>query len=131
MTAQELFNRTLEHLLKQGGPAVNVKCLYFDRVSGRRCAIGCHIPTELYDPSLEGFSLWQLLNRANPNNDPTLNFLHSEFGPHIELASDLQEVHDYMDGDLNGDPSVRATFELRMRGVAQDFNLEYPTDASC
>lgn len=49
---QELFDYVATHLLTQKGKAKsNGVCVYLDPKSGRKCAAGCLIPDDLYDPA--------------------------------------------------------------------------------
>lgn len=59
MNAQEIFDTVASHLLQQGRKAVSVlgSCRY--RITAPadvvlKCAIGCLIPDELYNPEMEG-----------------------------------------------------------------------------
>lgn len=65
MTAQELFDKTISHLLAQGGQSTietaehgytnTILCRY-RAPNGRRCAVGVHITDEFYTPKMEGMS---------------------------------------------------------------------------
>lgn len=54
---QKVFDRVLDHLRTQGEPAmtVNCECRYRTQREGKTlsCAVGCLIPDEVYDPSIE------------------------------------------------------------------------------
>jgi hypothetical protein len=54
MTPQEIFDRSVSGLIKQGARSVDYKntCLYRSPC-GNRCAIGLLIPDEHYTPSIE------------------------------------------------------------------------------
>lgn len=64
--ARELFERVRSHLLRQGRrarPATGGGCQYRVELAaegGRvlRCAVGCLIPEDAYDPAIEGTSLF-------------------------------------------------------------------------
>ena len=55
---QKTFDTMVDHLYKQGGPAINDigGCLYRGP-NGSKCAIGCLIPDEEYKDSMEGKSV--------------------------------------------------------------------------
>lgn len=54
LTRQEALNRVMEHLRKQGKPAVNESglCLY-RTADGLMCAIGALIPDDKYHPKID------------------------------------------------------------------------------
>ena len=53
MNNQQFFDVTVAHLRKQGGPATEgARCAYLAR-DGSKCAIGCHIPSDVYKRELE------------------------------------------------------------------------------
>jgi len=54
MTNQEIFDKVSKHLLEQGEKAaISGHCMY-RMPGGKKCAAGCLIPDELYDPIIEG-----------------------------------------------------------------------------
>lgn len=65
MTNQEIFDRVVRHLAKQGRPAAydDGTCAY-RMPDGEACAIGCLIPDENYSRRLEGKSCYQPSVRA-------------------------------------------------------------------
>lgn len=53
MTEQEIYDTVCAHLAKQGMRSIeHGRCQYRDR-AGRKCAIGCLIPDDLYDPRMD------------------------------------------------------------------------------
>lgn len=87
---QVTFDKVATHLLTQNAQSrdtINGPCLYRD-AKGRRCALGCLIPDELYDPKWEGHGLlggsfsdiWTAVGASSVD------------GPFLE---DLQWVHDF------------------------------------
>ena len=54
MNQQEVFDKVVRHLLKQGERAIsdNGRCAYNDS-HGRKCAVGCLITDEAYNPDIE------------------------------------------------------------------------------
>lgn len=128
-TPQELFDHTVRHLAKQGRRAVGNMGLCALRSSDGKhsCAIGCHIPYELYKPEMEGQlgalnsedcdpDQWKVLSAAGIGEDS------------VGLMMDLQRTHDGCDlrhwhcslrtvGHLHGlamgvfdEPAVKAQF---------------------
>lgn len=91
LSAQEIFDRTAKHLLAQGQRA-KAPCDYgsssvYRTEDGLKCAIGCHIPDDLYEPWIDEKRL-------------DVEILPSKFLPginvnqHLELLVVLQECHD-------------------------------------
>lgn len=95
LTMQQIFDKVSHHLLTQNAKAMGqFKCMY--RTSnGLMCAVGCLIPDELYDPSLESWigsdpAILDVLKKANVlSEDVTSNSLMADF------FLDLQELHDH------------------------------------
>lgn len=59
MTPLEIFDRVCSHLLAQNQRAeCDVGCAY--RVNGLKCAVGCLITDEAYNPNMEGAGVWRL-----------------------------------------------------------------------
>lgn len=83
MTPQEAFDSTVRHLKAQGCAATNDAgtCVYRSP-TGLKCAMGFHIPDELYNPEFEGKSASYVIDH-----------LHLDYDP--RLMDDLQIAHDY------------------------------------
>jgi len=87
MNKQEIFDKISTHLIKQGVQAIhNNTCLYYDEETGHKCAIGCLIPTELYDYDIEGNSVEELYRF------PKFKEFLKDYD--FELLEDLQHAHD-------------------------------------
>lgn len=92
-TAQEVFDHVVNHFRRQGRPAIHplwapdsdayARCVY-RTADGNKCAVGCLIPDEKYDPSFEGQSVYEPKVLAATG-------LAREFLP---LLSSLQTAHD-------------------------------------
>lgn len=110
MNNQEFFDKTLAHLKQQGvRSAGGARCLYRGP-NGTSCAIGFHIPDELYKPEMEGKAVGNLL------------VYHPELRPLFKGVSDglmieLQRLHD---SDL-GTPY----FEGHVKITANRYKLVY------
>lgn len=86
-TAQEVFDQCATHLLAQGRKARTPEhsdCVYRN-ADGLKCAAGCFIGDDEYEPSFEG-KTWYGLIRA-----------HLVPRVHPSLITDLQWVHDGTD----------------------------------
>jgi hypothetical protein len=110
MTRQEIFDKVAKHLLTQNSKAVDAdsRCQY-KMPDGRRCAIGCLIPDELYDPEMEGELLRDLLKKF-----PVLQTLWSDADRYFVCS--LQMVHDIY-------PVAHWVDVLRF--IANQFELKY------
>lgn len=104
-TNQELFDVVAAHLSK-GVQAIDEggSCCY-RTPDGRKCAIGCLIPDERYDPSMEG----KVISLTNPVWAAT--GMDSKL---FTLARMLQNTHD------NSSP---LTWRSRLEDIAADYKL--------
>ena len=88
MTNQETFDKVARHLLTQKARAVTEKGCRYRTPDGLKCAVGCLIPDELYDPKMEGKTVGAVQQ------------LHAERAGHFfrefdsGLLDALQAVHD-------------------------------------
>lgn len=87
MSTQEIFDKVVTHLRKQGGKARDYEgvCMYRTK-TGLKCAAGCLIPDEEYDPRMEG----KTSNRVQFFQN---TFNYEERG----LIERLQNIHDSRD----------------------------------
>lgn len=101
-TPQELFDITVRHLAKQGKPAqIGHMCALRSEDGKLSCAIGCHIPDELYKPEMDDKigSLAALLGAIDPDTQSVLSA--AGIGEDsVDLMADLQNVHDGCTPDL-------------------------------
>ena len=111
-TRQEIFDEVVAHLRKQGCRSMRsydgtgtLKCAYRG-AEGTRCAIGCLIPDDRYDESLEGDNA----------EDPTVREAAGISSGDTLLAIRLQNIHD------GADPE---SWESSFSKVAADFELTY------
>ena len=81
-TAQDVFNQVARHLLRQDEKSIRPNGCAYRGEEGLKCAAGCLIGDDEYDPSLEG-KLWVSLV-----NDRKVCSNHSY------LIEKLQVVHD-------------------------------------
>lgn len=114
---QEVFDTVVRHLGKQGERAVaydaydeGSRCVY--RASdGKKCAVGCLIPDEMYKPEMEGGSIRYLLDNFAAD-------LPSYISEHQDILWRLQIAHDTVwkrDSD--------ACFKDHLKSIAADFSL--------
>jgi hypothetical protein len=112
LSHQEVFDKVLTHLRQQGRASVNGEsCKY--RAGDLKCAAGCLIPDDAYEPRLEDFGSHSLV---------VWPILHAAGVPHtaLGLVRDLQIAHDI---------TLRCQgieqWELEMRFIADQAGLTY------
>lgn len=97
-TLQSIFDQVARHLLTQGSKSRDARTdmCFYRQDGGRKCAVGCLIPDELYTDEIEGCTVDELL------------FDHPEFSEKFgledgdereQLLFDLQKTHDVCDVD--------------------------------
>ena len=96
---QATFNRIVSHLRRQGTKAESrelttqvIACMY-RTPDGRRCAVGCLIPDNRYDPAFEQTGVGGM-NEADGERDNDVTLLMLELGHDLELLIDFQAIHD-------------------------------------
>jgi hypothetical protein len=112
MTNQQVFNRVVRFLRKQGCQSITKdgrSCAYRGE-GGRRCAVGCLIPNRLYEASMEGAAA----------EFPRVKKILKALGIDIDLAMALQNVHDSRGAD---------SWEFEFHLVAEEFSLTVPPRA--
>ena len=112
MTAQEIFDQVVRHLLTQrrratGSGDRNGLCSY-RTPEGLRCAVGCLIPDDVYTPDMEDKGIDDLIEDWEE-----LSWMRE----HEKLLSKLQYVHDNEDVD---------DWEKELAQVALDNELSMP-----
>lgn len=112
MTPQEVFDKVVTHLRKQGRSSRNGKCLY--RYGDLKCAAGCLIEDEEYRPFMDGDSDTSIGRILHHPDTPVS--MRERLAPHLELISSLQNLH-----DNRGVPD----WENELSDVARDFDLQY------
>ena len=86
----ETFNKVKKHLLNQKERAMNSHgaCSYFND-SGLKCAVGCLIPESLYESTIEGICIEDIIKNTDHFK------CNKELEKHdIELLKELQYIHD-------------------------------------
>ena len=118
---QETFDIVVAHLRRQGSKAQSrdptsglITCLY-RAPDGKRCAAGCLIPDERYEPALE-LSAVGGTSEANKYSSNDVTLLIEQLGHDIELVGALQSVHDN---------SEASDWESKLEQLAADFGLRY------
>ena len=112
MDKQAIFNKVVQHLRAQKSQAIDVLGCLYRTEDGKKCAIGCLIPDELYTPNIERLGVRSLpvafLQKCIPGYSP------DDEG----LLARLQRVHD--------NPFTIDELEERLQRVAKDFYLKMP-----
>ena len=113
---QDIFDLVAAHLMTQGVVSEDQsgQCVYRSP-DNLKCAIGCLIPDDAYDPKLEG---------REGNHPIVLRALgfNTRVDHRIELLLTLQQVHDDQGRRSQPDGHV-PNFKPGLIGVARDFNL--------
>ena len=113
MNNQEFFDKTMEHLRKQGVQSRGeASCCLYRGPEGTRCAIGFHIPDEMYKWGMEGKCVGNLLGHY-----PELRHLFKGVTP--GLLSEMQTLHDEW-----LERSVKH-MEGRAKAIALEYALTY------
>lgn len=109
MEAQEIFNKTTDHLRLQQKRATNKygEPMYLND-DGLMCSVGCLLSSDELIRSPSG-NVAHMLKTA-------LDSTKTDLGPHLELLNDLQVLHD------KGDPTV---WEQMLKQVALKYNLTF------
>lgn len=112
---QETFDRVMDHLRKQGRPAIHVgTCRYRER--GNKCAIGALIPDEEYRRRMEGLGAGAtMILDAIPGAG-------SEDGSFLRA---LQLIHDGAATDHSEPGSFLEKVESRAAVFAKEHRLDY------
>jgi len=110
MNAQQIFDTVARHLFTQGKAAQDDSgmCRYRNE-DGTRCAVGCLIPDELYDPRMETHGFAQLIQEFRADLP---DFMLE--GQNPNLLARLQRVHDLS--------------EFRAASMAQGYAAARPFD---
>lgn len=118
-TMQEVFDKVVDHLRTQGEPAKNSrgKCKY-KTDSGLKCAIGCLIEDDEYNPKMEGLSL--IFSPANDNSGLFPSWMQRE--PINPLLNQLQRCHDF---NGNDDSHWRDHLEEGFKDIAKYYQLTF------
>lgn len=92
VSAQEIFNKIVTHLRKQGKPAMEKPygTCFYRTAEGLQCAVGCLIPDSVYSPKME----YTAASGMIPLYPELSNLI-----PHIDLLEDMQNVHDIRSPD--------------------------------
>lgn len=116
-TAQQVFDECVEHLAKQGGPAVteNGLCMY-RAPSGRQCAVGHFIPDDAYVADMESTNVRDLVEKHDSR-------LPAYLKHHQRLLHALQHAHDYSRA-WAGDSVWRSRVPEKLREVAGSYSLD-------
>lgn len=91
MTRQQIFTKVKNHLLSQNAKAMGkyATCMY-RTVEGLKCAVGCLIPDDVYDPKIE----YKTVNNLCDGMVGSFTFL-KDFDKNFLRR--LQVIHDNVD----------------------------------
>lgn len=113
MTPQEIFDRVVEHLYKQGNRSTDTRLCRYHNEDGTKCAIGVLIPEDIYFEEIDqnNRSIKYLLAQYK---DKFPEWMHEN----VALLSELQSVHDKQHNWSSVENMVKALYS-----VAQYHNL--------
>jgi len=127
MDKQEVFNKVKTHLLTQNERAGREGNCQYRTSEGLKCAVGCLIEDQYYDPQIEGTGIvavkWDI-----ESNNPQTSGVVSVFRTILEkshvpmnsevflLLSELQKLHDYLPVH---------TWEVNLKEIAKYHGLKY------
>src|ERR1700722_9077507 len=114
-TAQQLFDESVNFLRQQKKRSINEAgdCVYWNKATNCKCAVGCLIPEKDYNPLIEHQPL-QAICEGQYAYLPI--HLLEELAPHIGLLERLQHTHD---------EALVVDWELDWQSHANDYNLIY------
>jgi hypothetical protein len=117
LTNQEVFDRVAEHLLTQKQKAKDGLMCKYRTEDGRKCAIGCLIPDDLYEERWEGLSLspGEREEREKDSTDFAVMLAKNVTGCYSLLRA-LQYCHD---------KSYVEDWPNKLRALASDWDLSY------
>ena len=120
MTKQEIFNKVWKWFITDKHPqSRDIRgCKY--RTKDSACAVGCLIPDELYEPTMEGRGVNGLLMHYPK--------LQKVLGYDVDLAflKILQSTHDHYADVLTQPEDFLTKFGRSMAGIAQEHKLKIP-----
>lgn len=100
LTAQEIFDQSATHLLKQNKQAMNGMTCRYRADDGCKCAVGGIIPDELYDPVIEARAAnWFFETVVGENNHGRTGQIRRTIAEYFGFANQrllmqLQTIHD-------------------------------------
>lgn len=118
--SQEIFDFVVDSLRMQGAQSIDEDgtCSYRG-LDHKKCAVGWVVPDDLYDESMEGASVHELL--INCDYEDSLYYISDFIRPHELLLCDLQAFHD--DRQNWNDSGVSDAGHLMLRRIAAEHNL--------
>lgn len=119
MTNQEIFNKSVRHINRQGKPAVDDRDCRYRLDDGNKilmCGIGCLIPDKEYSNMIENCSVKQLIDE---HNIPSIISKKRS----IKLMTALQQAHDE---SAHKDSNFIVLYNEAVKEIAKQFRLKMP-----
>lgn len=139
MNRQEIFDKAVGGIIKQGGPAARqdsdgtfMGCMYYVEDSGRRCAIGQLLTDEQQSLVEEGEGVISMLGDGSPDDEGEehdydraglMELLGQPNLADITFLDQLQGVHDVAARETRGDESFLHVFKQRVILFAARYEL--------
>lgn len=121
MNTQEAFTTAARHLLTQKERAIKsnfnnllVSMCAYRGEDGKKCAVGCLIPDELYLKEMEGWPVRRLVI-----DFPSIASLFKDVD--VSLLKKLQFLHD--------DPIETPHWSIQLRHFAKEFDLKWELES--
>jgi hypothetical protein len=117
MKAQELFDKVVSFMIKQGKPSYKAGTCMYRGPEGTKCAVGCVLTDHYYRTNMEEMGIDNLIKK----------FILPKFiKNNKDLLRDLQNAHDsnaFSYGENNKNFIENFTYEVK--GIAEDRNLKW------
>lgn len=117
-TMQQEFDAVVQHLYKQGRPALAQDACKYRTLDGLMCAVGCRIPDEMYVPEMDSApdtTIGVILQRFK---------FPREIYEYKDMFKALQKIHDNWNEEPLGLYSFGA-IEKHLVKCAESYNLTY------
>ena len=128
LTPQQLYDNALNQIRKQGTASHDDDGCLYRGPNGTMCAVGASIPDDLYFPGMEHVEIRYLLAQSDwfyRTHTIKIDKLREHLGEENEdLMVHLQRIHDELEPRIGAAFSM-LDFEIRMKGLADKFGLNY------
>jgi hypothetical protein len=129
---QEIFDTVVNHLRKQGKPAMADGTCAYRGEGDTMCAVGCLIKDKHYSDSLEGNLIDDdfVIQAVSKSLGFDISSDYNSSMSLIGLLRALQRLHDSgpivnSKWDIWQDSGLTEEAEQRLKAIAEDFGLEY------
>lgn len=122
MVVKHLYSMKGQSMRKVNGAQ---SCAYRGR-AGAKCAIGCMIPDDVYEPQMEGRNIASLLGKIGGPDRPIEALVVLFEGINVQFILDLQVLHDTdQNWDENGFRRKSPEVIEHLRWIAMQYGVTY------